>query len=246
MFLLSAITIVEPHQQALRLAGGKIVGDEVHSGTMWKMPWPFETAGVYDVTRVQTINLTAMERLDFRNITLFSYDLNTDEEIQPFIVGASELGDDSLNAQLSPAALEEIEGDVEEDDEAVRQISRNHSLVDAIITMQYRIKSTKTGSDADGLIDYLRFAPDTRRPRDVLTERQHILKQLALRQISLEMSQRTIDEVLSTDRIALGHLFKGLCSVHLMSSKPASKSCPSTFSTCARMVKVRSRAPGLT
>ncbi len=208
MFLLSTIAIVEPHQQALRFSGGKIVEDKIHSETMWKIPWPFETAGVYDVTRVRTINLTAQERLDFRRITLFSYDLNTVEEIQPFIVGASQLGDGSLDARLPAALIAEIEADRVEEDDEVRQITRNHSLVDAIITMQYRIKSTKTGSDSDGLIDYLSFAPDTRKPRDELTERQHILKQLALREISLEMSQRTIDEVLATDRLELGNLFK--------------------------------------
>ena len=209
MILLNTIVIIEPHQQAVKLAGGRIVEDNVYSGTMWKLPWPLETASVHDVTRVHTINLTAGERLDQREITLFSYDLNTDSEIEPFIVGASELGDNALNMGVSQAALDEIEGDDEEADEAVRQISRTYSLVDAIITMQYRIKSSKTGADDEGLIKYLNFAPDTRRPRDKLTEREHILRQLALREISQQMAKRTIDDVLSADRASLASVFMG-------------------------------------
>ena len=42
LVLLNTMVVVEPHEQAVKLAGGRLVGDQVHaSGIMWKLPWPF-------------------------------------------------------------------------------------------------------------------------------------------------------------------------------------------------------------
>ena len=56
---LNMIVVVEPHQQAVKLSGGAIVGGVHGSGIMWKAPWPFATAAVYDIDRIRSVHLTA-------------------------------------------------------------------------------------------------------------------------------------------------------------------------------------------
>lgn len=56
LVVLNSLVIVEPHQQAVRTRGGEIVGDESYGpGLMVKWPWPFESAEVYDVTRIRAL-----------------------------------------------------------------------------------------------------------------------------------------------------------------------------------------------
>lgn len=225
LIALNMFVVVEPYQQAVKLAGGAIVGDEVHdSGIMWKLPWPFQTAEVYDVTRVRELPLTAQQRFGEYDVSVWENELQTDVELDPFIVSASQIElTPELSAQIEdvdlPAELtsEEIaageaasEGESGDEAEVSQQVVRNFALAEAIISMHYRIKSTKTGSDTNGLLDYLRFAPDIRRPREELTDREKALKDLALREISIYLTRVPLNALLSGTEQARGGLVERL------------------------------------
>jgi regulator of protease activity HflC (stomatin/prohibitin superfamily) len=211
---LNMMVVVEPHQQAVKLAGGRIVDDRVFdSGVLWKLPWPFETAEVYDVTRIRSLPLTAQEQFPEFEVSIWDNDLNTDLALEPFIVAASQITVDSEIADqleelaefeiereldsLDDSAEETVEGDSSAPGEQFNpQTVRSFALVDSVITLQYRIRSAKTGGDENGLLKYLNFAPDIRRPREQFTVREASLKSLALREISMEFATLTMDEVL--------------------------------------------------
>lgn len=235
VILLNMMVVVEPHQQAVKLAGGEIVGNKVHnSGVMWKLPWPFESSEVYDVTRVRKLALTAQEQFRQHEVSLWEGDLQTDIQIEPFIVSASPVRiersiigglADTLSAlQVSPgesAVLSSDEADEpdggaagvltaetsarEQDDadaEISEEVAESHALVDAIISLHYRIKSKATGSDEDGLLNYLQFASDIRRPREQLTERERALRLLAMREVSSQLAKMKMNDVLFGDEKA--------------------------------------------
>lgn len=211
---LNMMVVVESHQQAVKLAGGKIVGNTVHhSGIMWKLPWPFQSAEVYDVTRVQKLALTAQEQFDDFPASLWEGKLRTDVQVEPFIVASSPVQVDRSIAHRVEEKILETEmpesapvtvGDeaggakIEElaDPEVSEKVAGSHALVDAVISLHYRIKSKSTGSDEDGLLDYLQFASDMRRPREELTERERALRLLAMREISSQLAQMKMDDVL--------------------------------------------------
>lgn len=215
LILLSTMVVVEPHQQAIRLRGGAIVGDAVHrSGIMWKLPWPMETSAVYDVSRLRSLWLTA-KVVEQRNVSLWTGDApKTDVELTPFIVAtpaelrlpvrAPGAGRGALQNQTAiPAAVaEQLLEDARIDDSqpptaedvAAAVVSAEYSLVDAEIVLQYRIKSE------GGLMDYLKFATDDIARLQQLTNRERALRTIALSVVSSELSRRSIDEVLSPGR----------------------------------------------
>ena len=216
---LNTMVIVEPHQQAVRLRGGEIVGDVHGSGIMWKLPWPLETARIYDVDRVQELPLTARRvprhrhRIGLRgvDVNLWSDKLNTDGELDPFVVRGSRLGAEIEGAGgLHDVPIEAEAGDEParfglkaEDHEPLPPAGGVYALVDAEIVLDYRIKP-------DGLLDYVKFSADTvlRRQRG-LTMRQLALKVLALRSVSNYLSHQSLDEVLSQNRSGLATALKG-------------------------------------
>ncbi len=171
MVLLNMIVVVEPYQQAVKLSGGEIIGDVHLSGIMWKLPWPFETANVYDVGRVRSLPLTA-QRIENPEVEVWSDTIKADRVRAPFLVGGAPAG----------VGDPETAGAVE-----------LYSLVDAEMSLRYRIKS-------DGLLDYLAFASDERLRRGRFTVRQSILRVLALREVTQQLSELSVDEVIATDR----------------------------------------------
>ncbi|MHC5023917.1 MAG: SPFH domain-containing protein [Planctomycetota bacterium] len=186
---LNTMVVVEPQQQALKLAGGAIVGEAgqaVHgSGIMWKLPWPLESAEVYDVSRIRELPLTARRLRDSNDrlpgVRLWTDELQGDREFRPFLVGASRLGseEEAFLTDDSDGARPEGDG-----------VSSVFALVDAEIILQYRIR------DRGGLLQYLRFATDDQPRRSEVPVRQQALKQLALRQVSLFLAEMSLDEVL--------------------------------------------------
>ncbi|MHC4992764.1 MAG: hypothetical protein ACYTGC_17470, partial [Planctomycetota bacterium] len=89
--LLSTMVVVEPHQQAVKLTMGRVVGDTVHGpGLMWKLPWPIQAASIHDVSLIRELPLTA-RRIRTRDVNLWVRrgQSNTDRESEPFIVGSS-------------------------------------------------------------------------------------------------------------------------------------------------------------
>jgi len=196
MVLLSTMVVVEPHQQAIRLRGGAIVDGRIHqSGIMWKLPWPFETAEVYDVSRVRDLHLTPRV-LEDAPVSLWDTEEppKTDVAIEPFLVGSTPEQaalevtapvTDELNPEGQPAAPTE-------EDIAAQKVSQSYSLVDAEIVMQYRIKA-----GGQGLLDYLNFAPEFVSRRQNITDRERAIRNIALKEVSQHLATQSLDRVLS-------------------------------------------------
>ncbi len=183
LIALGTLVVVEPYQQAVKLSGGRIVGDDVyHSGIMWKWPWPFQSAAIEEVSRIRRLPLTA-QRINPPDVDDWSQEARTDADIEPFLVGASQVaGVPLLDAPLGDGAVSE--------DSAGERLGELFSLVDTEITLEYRIKP-------DGLLDYLNFSSDIRGRGQRLSMRQRILKVLALREITQQLSRLSMEEVIS-------------------------------------------------
>jgi regulator of protease activity HflC (stomatin/prohibitin superfamily) len=178
------IVVVEPHQQAVKLSGGAVVGGVYGSGIMWKAPWPFATAAVYDIDRIRSVHLTA-RRIEDPQVQVWSEDIDTDTPLDPFIVGG-------VRAE-SRAGLEAAAGPNPGGDRVEAEL---YSLVDAEISLEYRIKS-------GGLLDYLAFSSDERRRGQRLDMLESSLKALALRVVTRYLSGLALKEVIAEGRAAL-------------------------------------------
>ncbi|UCD75132.1 MAG: hypothetical protein JSV91_15280 [Phycisphaerales bacterium] len=202
LVLLNTMVVVEPHEQAVKLAYGGLVGDKVYSsGVMWKWPWPFQTADVYDVSRVRELYLTAKRRPQFKRtphgqveVDLWGEKLDTDVEIEPFIVRSTRAAA-TLNLDGPRDGPDPAGGDA---NEATERVSSLFSILDAEIVLRYRIRA-----ENDGLLDFLRFVPDTAMRRQRLTMRELALRDLALSVVTRQLATVTLDEVLSDQRTLL-------------------------------------------
>ena len=179
---LNMLVVIEPHQQAIKLGGGRIVGDVHESGMMLKMPWPLQTAAVYDVGTIRVLHLTARLTGD-DEAQLWAQDLQTVTTLDPFIVGGAADLDDEAPEGEGPG-------------EAAASASEHFSLVDSVISIQYRIKPGQ-------LEDYLSFSSDESRRRQRLTIRQSALKALALRTVTQHLSTVPLDRTIASGRTAL-------------------------------------------
>ncbi|MDY7108709.1 MAG: SPFH domain-containing protein [Planctomycetota bacterium] len=196
LIVLNMMVIVEPNQQAVKLARGEIVGDSAHgSGIMWKLPWPFQSAERYDVTKIRELPLTATQIRGLDQPRLWKDDLKQlfDTEPDPFIVSSFEVAveDPEVESALAQAGGE----DEAALDEESRRVAGQVSLINAEIVLQYRIKPD------GGLMDYLRFSSDTIARREALTTREKALRALALREASQYFARHSLDEVLAARRL---------------------------------------------
>lgn len=223
--LLNTMVVIEPHQEGIRLRHGRIIGDVHGSGVMWKYPWPVETAEPYDVTSIREISLTA-RRLQTRPleswqiVDLWTDDIRTDEELDPFIVGSSSaigeieelkggidltdvtaMDEASRTVEEDEAALFDETSEPTEEDEAIREVSRTFALIDAEMTLQYRIRSGQSGEFGESeLLNYLNFVPDTATRRRNETMRDQAIRAIALREITQHLSTLSLDEALAHAR----------------------------------------------
>ncbi|MHC4416405.1 MAG: SPFH domain-containing protein [Planctomycetota bacterium] len=186
---LNMMVVVEPHQQAVKLSAGGLVGEsggQVHtSGMMWKLPWPMQTAAVYDVSRIRELPLTASS-LENPDVQLWSRPVKTDTELDPFIVAGSPVA--TRGHEASEIALPRVETGG-----AADAASEHFALVDAEISLRYRIKP-------DGLLDFLQFTSDEPRRRQRLNMRDGALRALALREITRHLSGLSLEQVIATGR----------------------------------------------
>ncbi len=203
MLLLNMIVIVEPHQQAIRLSRGAMVGedsgDAVHrSGVMWKLPWPLQTSEIYDVTTVRELHLTG-RTVAPKAVELWADELGRrlDKPLDPLLVGASRL----VRVDAERDALGGMPG-ADETDARSAAITENFSLIDSEIVLHYRIR------EDGGLLDYLDFSSDEFVRQYDATRREHALKAVALRGIALTMSKLSIDEVLADRRVEVPELLR--------------------------------------
>jgi len=87
LLCMSAMVVVEPTQQAIRIRQGEIVGQVYSPGLMFKLPWPIEVAQVVNVTRIRELHLTFKWKEE-RDVILWTDDYNqlAITKPNPFIV----------------------------------------------------------------------------------------------------------------------------------------------------------------
>lgn len=186
---MSMVVVVGPGEQAVRLRGGRVVGDVSQGELVIKWPWPIETVDVWPVAEVRSITLGPAP---LPQGYAWASDQPDDPARKPFIVAASSLAHRA--AQAEPAA-----GD---DDGAARTVSAQFALVNADIVVNYRVKP-------ESLIDFLSFASETRSRRSTLTMRERALRALSLREATQFLATQPLDRVLSPDAESLGAALKG-------------------------------------
>lgn len=197
MVVLNCMVLVEPHQQAIRLRGGEIrrVAD---SGLMWKWPWPFETAEVFDVARIRSLPLTIQlrETPEQRNEPiLWAEGLGQNLGIEPFIVSTH--GESASPTLRTPGRVTPDGGD--EADATADQaalVSQNFALVEAGFVLDWRLRP----DDGNSLRKFLNFSSSSIERRQPLTTRERAIKALALHEVSLYLSRQDLDRVISNDR----------------------------------------------
>jgi len=206
LVLLSTIVVVQPGEQAVRLRGGRVIGQPVQGALMWKLPWPFETVERFSTARIRSL-VVGPKPFDTSSVNFWPVDnAAATADRQPFIVlasslaaqASSDLGPGSFAAQaVSPGGVQPGSGqgvlapaEATADDALAGRVSSRFALVDADVLVNYRIK-------ADGLLDFLSFSNDTRTRRTPLDMRERVLKAVAMRETSQFLSTQTIDQVLS-------------------------------------------------
>jgi len=187
LLLMSMIVVVQPGEQAVRLRGGRIIGDVAQGSLIFKWPWPFESIERFDVGRIRSIVL-GPTLLPSTKVNFWPIEGEPDASRPGFIVLAS-------SAAKSPSvqvvvALGAPPTTAPVDSGEASPVATQFALVDADIVLEYRVK-------VDGLLDYLNFASDARSRRTALDMRERALKAMALREVSQLLSTRTLDEVLS-------------------------------------------------
>jgi len=198
---LSMVVVVEPGQQAVRLRGGRIVGEVQQGSLLIKWPWPFETAHVVEVARLRSLELGPKPKeIRSSDVVLWNTPNTPDPSRHPLLVAAPttaadvqlELGPGSTAASIlggmptpPTGALPLAPGDA-----AAGDAAQQFALVDADVMMVYRIKT-------DGLLDWLEFSNDVRSRRAELDMRETALRLVAMRELSQFLSTQPLDEVLS-------------------------------------------------
>ncbi|MDG1898727.1 MAG: SPFH domain-containing protein, partial [Phycisphaerales bacterium] len=207
---LSTLSVVGGREQGLRLRSGAIIqssdSDVQTSGFFWKLPWPIETTYLVDVTKVQGLELTPVDK-GRRQGFLWEDEIKLapGEQLHPFIVGRSRLG--SAELAVDPDAATDA---VPETDD----FGDDYALVDMSMLMNYRIQSD-TDADEPGLIRYLRFGTDDIARRQTMTDRERALRDLALSVTTQFMASRSLDDVLSDQRAEIsGELMSRIQSLY--------------------------------
>jgi len=202
---LSAIVVVEPGHQAVRLRGGAVVG-EVHEGSLFmKWPWPVETVVSMDAARVREISLNGTPR---KVGEVFLWDPNEEAENPLFLVAADPLPNeiartvdrlvtdvDAVEDVADPVTVEPASG-------SGPQVSNQFALVDADVILRYRVRP-------GGLIDFLSFCNGVKPRRSTLDMREQALQELALRVVTQTLSTLSLEDVLSPRGSTLPSTLRG-------------------------------------
>ncbi|HIB50142.1 MAG TPA: hypothetical protein EYO40_02470, partial [Phycisphaerales bacterium] len=91
LLAMSAMVVVEPAEQAVRIRQGKIIGEVHKPGLMFKLPWPIESSITEDVSRIRELPLTFKWK-EKRRVILWTDDLfkMAITKPKPFIVNDGE------------------------------------------------------------------------------------------------------------------------------------------------------------
>jgi len=175
LLLTSMVVVVQPGEQAVRLRGGRIVGDVASGTLLYKWPWPFESVERFDVGQVRSVVL-GPSPLQKSDVNAWVIEGESDPNRPGFVVLASGTanragGTGSMESDGSPVAAQ-------------------FALIDADIVLNYRIR--------DGaLLDFLGFSSEARSRRTPLDMRERALKAIALREVTQLFATLRADEVLS-------------------------------------------------
>jgi regulator of protease activity HflC (stomatin/prohibitin superfamily) len=189
---MSMVVVVGPGEQAVRLRGGRVVGDVSQGELVLKWPWPIETVEIWPVATVRSVQLGPKS---LQQGYAWASDQPDDPERKPFIVSASTAARRAESA-IAPTPV------AGEDDAAARSVSTQFALVNADIVLNYRVRPT-------GLIDFLSFASEARSRRSPLTMRERALRAISLREATQFLATQPLDRVLSPDADSLGAALKG-------------------------------------
>ncbi|MBM4112832.1 MAG: hypothetical protein FJ253_05575 [Phycisphaerae bacterium] len=205
LVLLSTVVVVGPGQQAVRLRGGRIVGELEQGTLLFKWPWPFETAEVVNVGLVRSLALGPTP-LRPEKVNRWVAPQSPDPDRHPFIVAAPrlatearrELGAGSAAAAALGAATVAVPPSMAAPlPPPADGIEAQFALIDADVIMTYRIRD-------GGLLDWLNFCNDTRMRRGQLDMRERALRAIAMRELSQFLSTQPLDAVLSPQGGSLG------------------------------------------
>lgn len=175
LLLTSMVVVVQPGEQAVRLRGGRIVGDVASGTLLFKWPWPLESVERFDVGQVRSVVL-GPALLKNEKVNAWVIEGEPDPNRPGFVVLASGTGNRSSGA---PAV-----------DSDGSPLAAQFALIDADLVLNYRIR--------DGaLLDFLGFSSDARSRRTPLDMRERALKALALREVTQLFATLSADEVLS-------------------------------------------------
>ena len=208
LVLLSCVVVVPPGQQAVKLRGGAVVGDIYEGTVMFKLPWPFETAQIYEVSQIRSLVL-GPKPLPVSKVNIWTGDAVQDPDRYPYIVAAP-----TLSAQaLRNLAADEItdsgssggganlgsgnagggtnaSGAPASGDAAVQAVTQQFALVEADLIMKYRIKP-------DGLRSWLDFCNGVRLRKSPLDMRERTLRDMAMREVTQYLATQPMDTVMS-------------------------------------------------
>ncbi|MFO0829011.1 MAG: SPFH domain-containing protein [Phycisphaerales bacterium] len=168
LVLLSTIAVVQPGQQAIRLRFGQPVGSVYEAQLMTKLPWPVETASIYDVGRVRQLVLGNIPAKP-KDFSAWGAEGQLDPNRNLYVVSTSQRG---ATGEASNDATDQF------------------ALIDADIILQYRVRDGE-------LMKWLTFCNDARLRRGNLNMRERALRDVAIREVTQEFSAQPIDTLLS-------------------------------------------------
>jgi regulator of protease activity HflC (stomatin/prohibitin superfamily) len=197
---LTALVVVKPQEQGVRLRFGAPVGGVFQGGPMLKYPWPIDTAIVEDVNLVRSLPLGVVR--PFTKDDVIKWGDETDqitattniflvalgaEPADPSMLGVKASTPPSATAGAAPAATP---AGAEGTATLVSSATDRFAIVEADIVLQYRVRDREFEK-------FLNFSNDVKSRRNTMGMRERALKAMALREVTRAMSSRTLDEVLS-------------------------------------------------
>ena len=85
LLIMSMIVVVQPSEQAVRLRGGRVIGEVAQGSLLLKWPWPFESIERYDIGQIRTLVLGA-KLMPTSMVNLWPVEGEPDPDRLPFIV----------------------------------------------------------------------------------------------------------------------------------------------------------------
>lgn len=134
LLALSCIFTVEPHQQALVLRFGKIVGEPLEAGLHFKLPWPVSTFETFPVKRIYQVSVGSVRGDVDPNAAILWTNTHGSGKEEYLITAPSQ------TAQIETGFLKNLN--------PTRSNTPGMALIGATVTVQYRIKNLLAYSKA--------------------------------------------------------------------------------------------------